>query len=107
MSSTNLTYIIPKFEIDKQELEVAAFQGPSLPASDKVHPLVGRWVAITVGPYRGYKGVIRDIGNTSATVELSALFASSVSPRQSFPLHHFRPMYVHYILCNTLSITFL
>ena len=53
MSSTNLTYIIPKFEIDKQELEVAAFQGPSLPASDKVHPLVGRWVAITVGPYRG------------------------------------------------------
>ena len=107
LSSAVLANNRPKFDIDTAELEVAASQGPSIPAGDRVHPLVGRWVVITTGPHRGYKGVVREIGNTSATVELHALFNSSVSPHQSFPLNYFKPMCVHYVLVSALLTIFI
>ena len=107
LSSAELANIRPKFDIDRAELEVAASQGPSIPAGDKVHPLVGRWVIVMMGPHKGYKGVVREIGNTSATIELQALFTSSVSLRQPFPLHYFKPMYMHYLLVSVLLIIFL
>ena len=58
LSSAEVAYITPKFDIDMAELEVAASQGPSIPARDRVHPLVGRWVIITLGPHKSYKGVV-------------------------------------------------
>jgi hypothetical protein len=77
------------------DLEVSASQAPALPANDLVHPLVGRRVVITQGPRRQYDGVVRDIGNTSVTVELPALFAGAVSPCQSYSWYHIRLMYVY------------
>ena len=59
------------------------------------------------GPRRGYYGVIRDVGNTTVTVELDALFAGSVSPRQQFAWHHLRPMYVRTTLVNGISYSFI
>ena len=44
LSSVEVANIRPKFNIDRAELEVTASQGPSLPARDKVHPLMGWWV---------------------------------------------------------------
>ena len=58
LSSVVLANIRSKFDIDRAKLEVAASQGPSLPAGDWVHPLVGQWVIITLGPHKSYKGVI-------------------------------------------------
>ena len=107
LSSAELANIRPKFDINRAELEVAASQGPSIPAGDKVHPLVGQWVIIMMGPHKGYKGVVQEIGNTSATIELQALFTSSILLRQSFPLHYFKPMYMHYLLVSVLLIIFL
>ena len=95
ISSAGLAYIRLQFEIDTQELEVAASQGPSLPAADLVHPWLGKRVVVVQGPRRGYHGVVRDVGNTSITVELDALFAGTVSPRQQFAWHHLRPAYVY------------
>ena len=107
LSSAELANIRSKFDIDRAELEVAVSQGPSLPAGDRVHPLMGRWVIITLGPHKSYKGVVQEIRNTSTTVELQALFTSSVSPCQVFPLHYFKPMYMHYLLVSVLLIFFL
>ena len=56
--SAELANIRPKFDIDTAELEVAASQGPSIPTGDRVHPLVGQWVIIMMGPHKGYKGVV-------------------------------------------------
>ena len=107
LSSAELANIRPKFDINRAELEVTASQGPSILARDKVHPLVGQWVINTVGPHRTYKGVVQEIGNTSATVELQAFFTSSILPCQSFLLMLLKPMYVHYLLVSMLLIFFL
>ena len=84
LSSVVLANIRSKFDIDREELEVTASQGPSLPAGNRVHPLVGQWVIITSGPHKSYKGVVQEIRNTSATIELQVLFTSSISLHQSF-----------------------
>ena len=107
LSSAVLANIRTRFNINTAKLEVTASQGPSIPAGDPVHPLMGRWVIITTGPHRSYKGVVREIGNTSATVELHALFNSSVSLCQSFPLNYFKLMCMHYVLFSTLLIMFI
>ena len=57
--------------------------------------MLGKRVVVTSGPRRGYDGYIRAVGNTSVTVELGALYASSVSPFQSYTWDCIRPMYVH------------
>ncbi|KAF8267702.1 hypothetical protein EI94DRAFT_1801345 [Lactarius quietus] len=81
-----------EFKIDMSDLEVATSQAASLPAHDLVHPLLGRRVVVTQGSHRGYDGVIKDVGNTSVTVKLNALFTGSTSPLQSFTWHHLRQM---------------
>ncbi|KAN0128229.1 hypothetical protein V8E53_013995 [Lactarius tabidus] len=81
-----------EFKIDTRDLEVSATQAASLPAGDLVHPLLGRRVVITQGERKGYGGVVRDVGNTSITVEVNALFAGAVSPCQPYPWHHLRLM---------------
>ena len=58
LSSAELANIRSKFNIDRAELEVTVSHGPSLPAGDQVHPLVGQWVIITLGPHKSYKGVV-------------------------------------------------
>jgi hypothetical protein len=49
------------------------------------------------GLRKGYNGYVRAIGNTSLTVELDALFNSSVSPTQMFAWEDIRILYVHVI----------
>ena len=58
ISSAGLAYIRLQFEIDTQELEVAASQGPSLPAADLVHPWLGKRVIVVQGPCRGYHSIV-------------------------------------------------
>ncbi|KAF8256613.1 hypothetical protein EI94DRAFT_1710775, partial [Lactarius quietus] len=81
-----------EFKIDMCDLEVAASQAALLLAHDLIHPLLGRRVVVTQGSRRGYEGVIKDIGNTSVTIELNALFTGSNSPLQLFAWHHLRQM---------------
>ena len=105
ISSADLAYIRLQFEIDTQELEVAASQCPSLPATDLVHPWLGKRVVMVQGPHKGYHGVIQDIGNTSITLELNALFVGTVSPCQQFAWHHLRPAYVYSTTPDTLLMS--
>lgn len=105
ISSADLAYIRLQFKIDTRELDVAASQGPSLPAADLVHPWLGKRVVVVQGPRRGYHGIVRDVGNTSITVELDALFAGTVSPRQQFAWHHLRPAYVYSTTPDTLLMS--
>ena len=105
LCSADLAYSRLQFEIDTQELEVVASQGPSLPATDLVHPWLGKRVVVVQGPRRGYHGVVRDVGNTSITVELNTLFAGTVSPRQQFAWHHLRPVYVYSTTPDALLIS--
>ena len=102
ISSADLAYIRLQFEIDTQELEVVASQGPSLPAANLVHPWLGKRVVVVQGPHRGYHGIVQDVGNTSITVKLNALFTGTVSPCQQFAWHHLRPAYV-YSTCYALT----
>ena len=105
LCSADLAYSRLQFEIDTQELEVVASQGPSLPATDLVHPWLGKRVVVVQGPRRGYHGVVRDVGNTSITVELNTLFAGTVSLRQQFAWHHLRPVYVYSTTPDALLIS--
>ena len=105
LCSADLAYSRLQFKIDTQELEVVASQGPSLPAADLVHPWLGKRVVVVQGPRRGYHGVVRDVGNTSITVELDALFAGTVSPHQQFAWHHLRPAYVYSTTPDALLIS--
>lgn len=89
-----------QFKIDTRELEVSATQARSLPAKDLDHPMLGKRVAVRNGPRKGYTGYIRAVGNTSVTVELDALFNSTVSPTQLFALDDIRLMYVHATLLD-------
>ena len=87
-----------QFKIDTRELEVSATQARSIPSRDLDHPMLGKRVVVKNGPRKGYSGYIRAIGNTSVTVELDALFNSSVSPTQMFALDDIRLMYVRVTL---------
>ena len=58
ISSVDLAYIRLQFEIDTQELEVVASQGPSLPAADLVHPWLGKRVIVVQGLHRGYHSIV-------------------------------------------------
>ena len=71
-----------QFNIDTADLEVCEVQGPSLPKSDPVHPLVDRQVIIRRGPLKGLYGRIKDVGTGYLTVELEAKIAGSRSSRQ-------------------------
>jgi transcription elongation factor len=74
-------------------LEVSSSQAYSIPPDDRVDPLLGKRVVVTHGPHRGYDGYVRDVGNESVVVELTALIASSTSsPRQNFVRDHLRLM---------------
>ena len=50
--------------------------------------------------------VTKAVGNTSITVELDALFNSTVSPTQTFAWEDLRPMYVRTTLVNMRSFSF-
>ena len=73
-----------QFKIDTRELEVSATQARSLPVKDLDHPMLGKRVAVRNGPRKGYTGHIKAVGNASVTLQLDALFNSSVSPDQTF-----------------------
>ena len=62
--------------------------------------MLGQRVAMRNGPRKGYTGYIKAVGNTSITVELDALFNSTVSPTQTFAWEDLRPMYVHATLVD-------
>jgi hypothetical protein len=86
-----------QFKLDMRELEVSANQARSLPAKDLDHPLLGKRIAVKNRPCKGYNGYVRAVRNTSLTVELDALFNSSVSPTQMFTWEDIRILYVHVI----------
>ncbi len=67
-----------------RELEVCSLQGPSLPKSDLVHPLLGKRIIVKHGHRKGYTGRIREVGNMAVTVELDALVAGTNSPYQLY-----------------------
>ena len=62
--------------------------------------MLGKRVAVRNGPRKGYTGYIKAVGNTSVTVELEALFNSSVSPTQMFAWEDLRLLYVRTILLD-------
>ena len=105
ISSADLAYIRLQFEINTQELEVAASQSLLLPATDMVHPWLGKRVVVVQGLHRGYHSIVRDVSNTSITVELNALFAGTMLPHQQFTLHHLRPAYVYSSTPDTLLMS--
>jgi hypothetical protein len=90
-----------------QELEVSATQAHSLPVADLDHPLLGKMVVVKYRPQKGYRGYIRAAGNTTVTVELNALYTSSVLPLQEFAWEHIRLMYVHATSLNIWHVLFL
>jgi len=47
-------------------------QGPNIHSRIDRDPLVGVWVVITKGPYKGYRGIIKVTRNTIIQVELKA-----------------------------------
>ena len=75
-----------------RELEVSDSQAPRLPADNPVHPLLGMRVVVTHGPHKGYDSYIKDVGNTTISVELRVLFTSSMSPLQNFGWNQLRLM---------------
>ncbi len=67
-----------------RELEVCSLQGPSLPKSDLVHPLLGKRIIVKHGHRKGYTGCIREVGSMAITVELDTLVAGTNSPYQLY-----------------------
>jgi len=57
-------------------------QGPSLPKSDPVHPLVNQKVIVSQGPSKGLYGRIKEVGSEALSVELEAKVASSTNSCQ-------------------------
>ena len=71
-----------QFNVDTRNLEICEVQGPSLPKSDPVNPLMGQNVIVSCGPLKGLYGRVKDVGTETLTVELEAKVASSNSSRQ-------------------------
>lgn len=89
--STQLTYDL-QFKVNKRDLELCSLQGPSLPKSDPVHPLLGKRVSVKHGQRKGYSGSIVDVGSMAVTVELDALIAGSSSARQNYKWSELRDL---------------
>ena len=64
------------------DLEICEVQGPSLPKSDPVDPLLGQNVVVSCGPLKGLYGWVTEVGSEMLTVELEAKVASSNNSRQ-------------------------
>ena len=79
-----------QFNIDTRDLEICNVQGPSLPKSDPVHPLVDKNVIIRRGPLKGLYGRVKDVGSVTLTVELEAKVAGSKYSRQPFKWNDIR-----------------
>ena len=83
-----------QFNIDTRELEICEVQGPSLPKSDPIHPLVDKQVIVKRGPLKGLYGRIKDVGSEVLTVELEAKVAGSRNSRQPIKWTNLRVLYV-------------
>jgi hypothetical protein len=71
-----------QFNIDTRDLEICEVQGPSLPKSDPVHPLVDQKILVSRGPSKGLYGRIKEVGSEVLSVELEAKVASSANSCQ-------------------------
>jgi hypothetical protein len=68
--------------------------------------MLGKRVTVKYGPRKGYKGYVKAVGNTSLTVELDALFNSSVSPTQTFAWENISILYVCTALLDMWCFSF-
>ena len=66
-----------QFNINTHNLEICKVQGPSLPKSNPIHPLVDKQVVVKWGPLKGLYGRIKDVGSEVLTVELEAKVTGS------------------------------
>ena len=83
-----------QFNIDTRDLEICEVQGPSLPKSDPIHPLVDKQVVVKRGPLKGLYGRIKDVGSEVLTVELEAKVAGSRNSRQPIKWNDLRVLCV-------------
>ncbi|KAH8990381.1 hypothetical protein EDB86DRAFT_2831142 [Lactarius hatsudake] len=80
-----------ELRVDLHSLDVCAMQGLSCPRNEPSHPLLGQEVAISRGPYKGYRGHIRDIRGLDVLIRFEACVAGlSLNPVQSFTLYDIR-----------------
>lgn len=91
---------LPKVSKAGPSLSKDSRTGPS-PSKGSVHPLLGKMVQVTCGPFKGYFGHIRNIRkfekSVSFTVEFEAVVGGIACPHSTFNFHEFKIMYESFL----------